>query len=48
MWSGRRIVSTIAVGGLLVELAWFVLDPKGDFRQHLIDRTVRFVDRIHP
>lgn len=41
MWSGRRIASTIAVGGLLVELGWFALDPKGDARQRLIDLGVR-------
>ena len=31
---------------LVVSLGWFVLDPKGDARQHAIDRGVRLLDRI--
>lgn len=29
---------------LPVSLAWFVLDPKGDARQHAIDRSIRGIN----
>jgi len=44
---GVRLVVAIAAGGMLLELGWLVLDPKGDARRHLVDRTVRALDRLH-
>lgn len=41
---GAYVISGIAAAGLLAELAWWVLDPKGDV--HLIDRTVRVLDAL--
>lgn len=37
---------TPPIAGLLLSLGWFVLDPKGDARQHLLDRGVRLLDRL--
>lgn len=42
MWSGRRIASTIAVGGLLLELGWAITDR---IHMHLVDHGIRFLNR---
>jgi hypothetical protein len=31
---------------LILGIAWWAIDPKGDARQHLIDRTIRLLDRL--
>lgn len=43
---GAYITSSVAAAGLLAELTWWVLDPKGDARQHLIDRGIRLLDGL--
>ena len=43
---GLYFASAIAATGLLIELGWWVLDPKGDARRHLIDRGVRLLDSL--
>jgi len=43
---GAYVISGIAAAGLLTELAWFVIDPKGDARRHLIDHGIRLLDRL--
>jgi hypothetical protein len=40
------LASSPGITVLIVALAWFALDPKGDARQHLIDRGVRMLDRL--
>ena len=39
-YRGSLCGAVLLVPGLL----WFALDPKGDARQHLIDRAVRAID----
>jgi hypothetical protein len=29
---------------LVLGIAWWAIDPKGDARQHLIDLSIRFLD----
>lgn len=45
-WQKAAAASSPGVAVLLLSLGWFVLDPKGDARQHLIDRGVRLRDRL--
>lgn len=42
---GAYVISGIAATGLLTQLAWWVLDPKGDLHQHTVDRLVRLLNR---
>ena len=41
----KALLFSPPIVGLLAGLAWFALDPKGDARQHLIDRGIRLLDR---
>lgn len=38
------LASSPGITVLVISLAWWALDPKGDARQHLIDRGVRLLD----
>jgi len=45
----RRQALAMSSPGLVVllgSLTWFVLDPKGDMRQHLVDRGIRLLDHL--
>lgn len=37
----KALLYSPPIVGLVGALVWFVLDPKGDARQHCIDRLVR-------
>jgi len=37
---GAYMFSAIAASGLILELGWWLIDPKGDAR-HMIDRMIR-------
>lgn len=41
-----RLLGSPPIAGLVLALGWFVLDPKGDARRRLVDRGVRFLDRL--
>lgn len=41
----KALLYSPPIAGLVIGLVWFVLDPKGDARQHLIDRIVRSLNR---
>ena len=42
----KALLFSPSIVGLVLGLGWFVLDPKGDARQHTIDLGVRVLDRI--
>lgn len=39
----KALLFSPGIVGLVAALGWFVLDPKGDARQHAIDRGVRLL-----
>lgn len=40
------LASSPGITLLVAALLWWALDPKGDARQHLIDRSIRLLDHI--
>lgn len=40
------LASSPGITLLVVALGWWVIDPKGDARQHVIDRGVRLLDSL--
>jgi hypothetical protein len=42
------LASSPGITLLVASLVWWALDPKGDARQHLIDRAIRLLEHARP